>query len=195
MVKAFLLALHIHPQYRLQTGFGLPLSSSACPDSASLFSSSCLSPVPLYLCFIWALSVRSPVHSQLASCSLVLREESPGRWLAVMDLFVASQVILLTIPWASPSSVCCSESRVFSLLFSFLSFLKTRYDFTITASEAVGCLMCKQFFLIHEYQILLSPSSRSLFSASIRNCSQCMWEIPWIFHTLLQCCSRRCCVI
>lgn len=95
------------------------------------------------------------IFFHIGNACFVLREESSGRWLAVMDLFVACKVILLTISSAGPSSVYCSESRFFSPLSSFLSFLKAY----TTISQ-----------LLHPRQLaVLCVSSSSLF-ISTRSC-------------------------
>lgn len=114
----------------------------------SVSEESCVQSAGLLLCLL--------IFFHVGKACFVLREESSGRWLAVMDSFVASQVILLTIPWARPSSVYCSESRVFNLLFSFLSFLKT---YTVISQ------------LLHSRQLaVLCMSSSSLFMSS-RSCT------------------------
>lgn len=212
-VEEFIFTFHIPLQYQLQISFGLPNLVSSGPDTASIFSSGCLSLLILYICFcfLWAQSVGSPMccnWPQLAACCACWFFLHVGKvcFCALRREFrrmTGCHELLCSFPGhsayhsLSKPQLCCCESRVFSLLLSFLSLLKILcYHFTITSSKAaVGCHMHERFFLIHEYQVLCNPSHRSLFSASTKNCSQCMWEIPWIFHTLLCCPSSRCCMI
>lgn len=113
-VETFLLALHIHLQFQLQTSFGFPHSVSSCPDNVSIVA---LVASPHFyftcVCFVWGQSVRSPMYSQLASCcacwflacwkGLFLcskKRVQEGAWLSWAPLQLP-QGILLTILSAS----------------------------------------------------------------------------------------------